>query len=197
MVEEAKETRFDLDEWAICSRRLFAEKKDKLCRRWLMLRINSSTLFSQEILCQESKLTSKLDHFESGPHLKSSSDWMWELVERVEELPGCNQIQAEVVNHCRIFETEPPWNLVWLWSRRMLGSKLAGAPRLLALELPAGRTKPINYIPQGELYNVPNNFSGRETQIDLLLVLSQINLTHAQCACFVRKKGSSWSHSSY
>ena len=152
VLKEGKETRVDLDEWAVWARRLFAEKKAKLCRRWLMLRINSSTLFSQEILCQESKLTSKLDHFESRPHLKSSSEWIWELVRRVEELPGCNQIQAEVVNHCRIFETEPPWNLVWLWSRRMLGSKLAGAPRLLVLELPAGRTKPINYIPEGTLH---------------------------------------------
>ena len=46
----------------------------------------------------------------------------------------------------------------------MLGRKLA-APRLL-LELPAGRTKPINYIPGGATFNVPNNFSA-STQIDL------------------------------
>ena len=47
----------------------------------------------------------------------------------------------------------------------MLGRKLA-APRLL-LELPAGRTKPINYIPGGaSTSNVPNNFSA-STQIDL------------------------------
>ena len=70
----------------------------------------------------------------------------------------------------------------------MLGSKLAGAPRLLVLELPAGRTKPINYIPQGELHNVPNNFSGPETQIDLSHVLSRINLTHAHV---LSEKGSS------
>ena len=68
----------------------------------------------------------------------------------------------------------------------MLGSKLA-APRL-PLELPAGRTKPINYIPQGELYNVPNNFSGPETQIDLSHALSRINLTHAHVSS---EKGSS------
>ena len=66
----------------------------------------------------------------------------------------------------------------------MLGSKLA-APRL-PLELPAGRTKPINYIPQGELYNVPNNFSGPETQIDLSHALSRINLNHVSS-----EKGSS------
>ena len=124
-----------------------------------MLRINShppTTLSSEEPSSQESELTLPKLITLNGSGLTWITPQIGSCLNTGEgrrTIKVCNQSSRWwEINHCsRIFETEPPAALVWLWScLRMLGSKLAG-PRLLALELPACRTKPINYIPGGAL----------------------------------------------